>query len=189
MIRKLLDSIDRSTSMGKRDYAMMLLIATYGLRSSEVAGLKFDDIQWRTNRLRVFQPKTTSPLILPLVDEVGKAILDYLQSGRPAVPCRQVFVRHKIPIGNLERTGVTDAFQSCVRKSGLPIPFQGPHCLRHSYAVYLLRQGTSIKVIGDVLGHRSFESTCVYLRLGIEDLRAVPLSLPTPSNNTEAGHE
>ena len=73
-------------------------------------------------------------------------------------------------------------FQAWSRRSGLSIPFQGPHCMRHAYAVHLLRKGVSLKTIGDLLGHRSSESTCVYLRLAVDDLRTVPLGLPTPDS-------
>jgi len=87
-------------------------------------------------------------------------------------------LRIRAPHGRLKPTAVSEVFQNQARKSGLNIPYQGPHCLRHSYAVHLLRQGTSVKVIGDVLGHRDAESTCVYLRLAIDDLRNVALDVP-----------
>ena len=106
------------------------------------------------------------------------ALVDYLRNGRPELPLRQVFLRARGPKGILKPTAVTEAFQGWARRSGLPITFQGPHCLRHSLAVHLLRQGTPLKTIGDLLGHRSTESTCVYLRLNVEDLRDVSLQLP-----------
>jgi len=174
----LLQAVDRSTTIGLRDYAMLLLIATYGLRTSEVAGLKQEHIEWRADRLYVPQRKTASPLLLPLTAAVGNALINYLRRGRPILPYREVFVRHRAPSGVLKPTAVTEAFQAWSRRSGLPIPFQGPHCMRHSLAVHLLRQGASLKTIGDVLGHRSAESTCVYLRLALDDLRTVPLDLP-----------
>ena len=180
-VRALLRSVDRSTPVGLRDYAMLLLIATYGLRTSEVVGLTLEAIEWRAKRLRVHQCKTAAPLWLPLTDAVGDSLTEYLRNGRPSVPYREVFVRHRTPPGVLMRSGVTSAFQTWARRSGLEIPFHGPHCLRHSYAVNLLRQGVSLKTIGDVLGHRSPESTCVYLRLSVEDLRGVALGLPASS--------
>jgi len=173
-----LAAIDRSTPMGKRDYAMFLLIATYGLRSSEVAALGLGDIQWRAGRLRVPRPKTKTPLLLPLTDQVGAALIDYLRNARPQLSHRVVFLRVRAPAGPLRPTAVTEAFQGWTRRSGLPIPYKGAHCLRHSVAVHLLRQGTSLKTIGDLLGHRTAESTCVYLRLHVEDLRLVALDLP-----------
>jgi site-specific recombinase XerD len=174
----LLCSIDRSTPKGRRDFAMLLLVATYGLRSSEVVALTLDNVEWRAARLRVQRPKVRAPLVLPLTTEVGTALLDYLRHGRPELPYREIFLRVRAPAGRLKRTALTEAFQGCVRRSGLSVPFQGSHCLRHSLAVHLLRQGTPLKTIGDLLGHRSAESTCVYLRLHIDDLRDVALELP-----------
>jgi site-specific recombinase XerD len=177
-VRSFLAAIDRSTPMGKRDYAIFLLIATYGLRSSEVAALRLGDIEWRAGRLRVPRPKTKTPLLLPLTDEIGAALIDYIRNARPDLPHREVFLRVLAPEGPLKPTAVTEAFQGWTRRSGLPIPYKGAHCLRHSLAVHLLRQGASLKTIGDLLGHRSAESTCVYLRLHVEDLRLVALDLP-----------
>ena len=174
----LLKSVDRSTPMGARDYAMLLMMTTYGLRASDIVGLKLDDIEWRSRRISFVQRKTTAPLVLPLTNDVGDSIAKYLRRGRPRVALREVFVRHRAPAGALKPTAVSEVFQSRSRQSGLSIPFQGCHCLRHSFAVHLLRQGVSLKTIGDVLGQRSTESTCTYLRLDVEDLRTVPLDLP-----------
>lgn len=182
----LLSSIDRATPMGLRDYAIFSLITTYGLRASEIVALTLDDIQWRLGRIRVSVPKTTTPLLLPLTDSVGNSLVAYLRRGRPSLPYREVFLRCRAPEGVLKPTAITEAFQTLVRRSGIKIPYQGAHCLRHSYAVRLLRQGVSLKTIGDVLGHRNAESTCVYIRLAVEDLRGVALSLPSSrvSENT-----
>lgn len=174
----LLASIDRNTQMGMRDYAMLFLIATYGFRACDVRTLRLDDIHWRQGEIRVAQHKTGQPLVLPLTDAAGDALVQYLRNGRPRVPFRQIFLRVRAPLGPLGLTGVNDAFGGCVKRSGLQLPVTGIHCLRHSYALHLLRQGTSLKTIGDLLGHRTAESTCVYLRLAIEDLREVALDLP-----------
>jgi len=182
----LLQSIDRSTPKGRRDYAMFLLMATYGLRTCEVVALTLNDIEWRAGRIHVSQGKTANCLVLPLTDEVGASLLDYLQHGRPPLPLREVFLRCEAPPGVLRPSAVGGAFRRWTARSGLNIPFQGPHCLRHSYAVHLLREGTPLKVIGDILGHRSAESTCVYLRLSIDDLREVALPLPhAPTGNVD----
>lgn len=178
-VQALLRSIDRGTPMGRRDYAMFLLIATYGLRTKEVATLTLEDIEWRAGRLRIGPRKGGHPLLLPLTDPVGAAVVAYLRHGRPRLPCREVFLRCRAPAGVIKPTAVTEAFQGWVRRSGLPISFQGPHCLRHSYAVHLLRRGVPLKAISDVLGHRSLEATCVYLRLAVDDLRDVALPLPS----------
>jgi integrase/recombinase XerD len=185
-VRALLKSIDRATPMGLRDYAMFLLIATYGLRASEIVTLKLDDIQWRVGTIRVPQRKTLTPLLLPLTDAVGENLVTYLRHGRPSLPYREVFLRYRAPAGLLKPTAVTEAFQRWARRSGLNIPYQGPHCLRHSYAVHLLRQGVPLKTIGDLLGHRNAESSCVYLRLAVEDLRDVALCLPSSCSSSDA---
>ena len=188
-----LRTIDRTSPLGRRDHTIFLLMATYGLRTCEVVTLTLDDVQWRAGRLRIPQRKTRGSLWLPLTDEVGTALLDYLRHGRAALhvrrqrasfqgppPCsyRELFLRCRTPRGVLKPTAVTEAFQAWSKRSGLAIPFQGPHCMRHSYAVHLLRSGLSLKTIGDLLGHRTLESTCVYLRLAVDDLRDVALSLP-----------
>jgi site-specific recombinase XerD len=178
-VQEFLRSIDRSTPLGMRDYAIFLLVATYGLRASDIVALTLDDIEWRARRFRVVQRKTGTPLLLPLTDAVGASLAEYLRRSRPPLPRREVFLRFRAPAGALKSTAVTEAFQAWSRRSGLRIPFQGPHCLRHSFAVHLLREGVSLKTIGDVLGHRTAESTCVYLRLAVEDLRDVALPLPT----------
>lgn len=177
-VQAFLAAIDRSTPQGRRDYAMFLLIATYGLRTSEVVALRLDDLEWRASRIRVPRPKADTPLILPLTEEVGAALIDYLRHGRPNLPFRHVFLRVRAPGGPLRPTAVGEAFQACTRRGALPIHCQGPHCLRHSLAVHLLRQGVPLKAIGDLLGHRSAESTCVYLRLHVADLRDAALDLP-----------
>ena len=178
MVRALLRSLDTTSAMGLRDYAMFLLIATYGLRACEVVAITLDDIRWRQGILRIHQRKTFSPLELPLTNEVLSAIVKHLKRTPPPAPYRRIFLRMRAPLGVLKPTAVTEAFQALVRKSGLNISFQGPHCLRHSYAVHLLKNGTPLKTIGDILGHRTAESTAMYLRLATGDLREVALGVP-----------
>jgi integrase/recombinase XerD len=179
-VRAFLKSIDQHSAGGMRDYAIFLLIVTYGLRASEIVSLSLDDVDWRAARIRVPQRKTRGPLFLPLTEEVGACLIQYLRQARPALAYRELFLRVRAPAGVLKPTAVTEAFQKWSKRSGLAISFQGPHCLRHSYAVRLLRAGTPLKTIGDLLGHRTAESTCVYLRLAVEDLRGVALPLPKP---------
>lgn len=186
-VRTLLRSIDRTTAMGLRDYAMFLLIATYGLRSSEVIAITVDNIHWRQSRLRIHQPKTSSLLELPLTNEVSAALVRHLKRTPPPPPYRRIFLRMRAPIGVLKRTAVADAFQAVVQKSDLSIPFQGPHCMRHSLATHLLKNGTPLKTIGDILGHRSAASTSAYLRLATGDLREV--SLPVPGRERQVKEE
>ena len=113
-----------------------------------------------------------------MTNEVSAALVKHLRRTPPTPPYRRVFLRMRAPIGLLKPTAITEAFQALVRKSGLTIPFNGPHCLRHSVAVQLLKNGTPLKTIGDILGHRTAESTSVYLRLATGDLREVSLPIP-----------
>ena len=177
-VTSLLRSIDTTSAMGLRDYTMFLLIATYGLRASEIVALSLDDIRWRQGVLRIHQRKTSSPLELPLTNEVLGAMVKHLKRTPPPAPYRRVFLRMRAPIGVLKPTAVTEAFQALARRSGFSIPYQGPHCLRHSYALHLLKNGTPLKTIGDILGHRTAESTSMYLRLATGDLREVALAVP-----------
>ena len=176
-----LESIDRTCVSGMRDYAMFLLIAAYGLRGCDIAGLKLTDIDWRASELHLNQSKTRRPLRLPLTDPVAHALLVYLREARPHSSYRQIFLTVHAPILPIARQAVGYAFRNRVKHSALNMPFEGVHCLRHSYAAHLLRQGVSLKAIGDVLGHRTSESTCVYLRLDLDELREVALPLPAPA--------
>lgn len=177
-VRKLLRSIDRRTPLGLRDYTMLLLVATYGLRACEIVALTLDAIDWRGRRLHIPQRKMGTPLVLPLTDAAGTVLVRYLRRGRPSSPHRELFLRERAPAGILKPTAVTEVFQKAVRHSGLAIPFHGPHCLRHSRAVSLLRRGVGLKTLGDLLGHRTAESPCAYLRLATDDLREVALTAP-----------
>ena len=177
-VAELLRSMETATAMGVRNYAMFLLIATYGLRASEVVSINLDDIGWRQRILRIHQRKTSSPLELPLTNEVLSALVKHLKRMPPPAPYRRVFMRMRAPIGVLKPTAVTEAFRALVRSSGLDIPYQGPHCLRHSYAHHILKNGTPLKTIGDILGRRTAESTSMYLRLATGDLREVALPVP-----------
>lgn len=177
-VQAFLGGIDRSHT-GRRDYAMFLMIATYGLRGCDIAGLQLSDVDWRAGELHVRQRKTAQPLLLPLTDAVASALVAYLREARPRCAYREVFLTAVAPIAPLTRQGVGYAFRNRVRSSLVDIPFEGVHCLRHSYATHLLRSGIGLKTIGDLLGHRDPAATCVYLRMNVDDLRDVALPLPS----------
>jgi site-specific recombinase XerD len=187
-VQSLLHAIDRSTLKGRRDYAMLLLMATYGLRASEVAALSLDDVMWRARVIRVPRPKIGTPLAVPLSDEVATALLEYLRARAQEGRHRGLFLRVRVPRGPITAATVGDAFDVWAAHAGLALPARGgPHCLRHSLAMHLLRKRTPLKTIGDLLGHRSVESTGIYLRLHVEDLRDVALSLPMqPSGKVQS---
>jgi integrase/recombinase XerD len=186
-VRALLQSIERTSAKGLQDYAIFLLIATYGSRTSDVVAITLDDLHWRQRSLRIHQRKTASPLDLPLTNEVTCALVRHLKRTPPLPPHRRIFLRTRAPIGSLDPEAVTEAFDSWVRKSGLSIPFHGAHCLRHSLAVHLLKTGTSLKTIGDILGHPCADSTSTYLRLSTEDLRGVALPVPARECQVKRG--
>ena len=174
----LLRSIDRSQPDGIRDFTMLYLAARYGLRSGELVRLTLDHLDWRAGTLQVPQRKTRQTLQLPLTDEAGTVLAQYLKAGRPRSEHRELFLRRRAPAGALAPTAVHDILEDRIHRSGLKLPTVGTHVLRHSFAVHLLRRGVPMKQIGDALGHRDAESTAVYLRLAVDDLRAVGLPVP-----------
>ena len=171
--------LDR-TVVGRRDYAMLVLLATYGLRASELVQLRLEDLDWRHERLRIRHSKRGPVSDLPLLPHVGQAIVAYLRWARPPSPLRQVFVRTKAPWDRpLRGDGLYQVVSRRLKRAGIqPEGKHGPHAFRHGRAVGLLRAGAALKPIGDILGHRRASSTQAYLRLQTEDLRAVALGLP-----------
>lgn len=167
---------DRSP-MGLRDYAMLQLLATYGLRSGEIRRLKLDDIDWRSEILRIQHTKTGACSTLPLMPSVGEALLDYLRHGRPQNSLREIFIRVRAPYRPL-RNIYGEILRRMWAAGVYPAGKCGPHIFRHARAVELLRGAVSQKLIGDLLGHRSTEATIPYLKLATEDLRAIALDVP-----------
>jgi integrase/recombinase XerD len=180
----LLRSIDQTTPGGLRDFTLLYLAACYGLRSGELVRLTLDDIDWRAGTLKVVQTKTKQTLLLPLTDEAGQILVRYLQTGRPHSQRRELFLRRRAPAGTLAPTAVHDILEHRIALSGLALPPIGSHVLRHSLAVDLLRRGECLPTIGATLGHRDVESTAVYLRLAVEDLRDVGLPVPQGASAT-----
>ena len=177
-VTALLHSIDCSAPGGLRDFTILYLAVRYGLRSGELVRLTLDDIDWRVGTLKVTQTKSKQTLLLPLTDEAGDILARYLKTGRPPSVHRELFLRRRAPSGPLAATAVHDILELRRILSGLKLPAMGSHVLRHSLAVHLLRRGVCLPTIGAALGHRDLESTAVYLRLAVEDLRAVGLPVP-----------
>lgn len=189
-VQALLRSIDRGSKSGERDYAILHLMAHYGLRPSEIALLRLDSIDWTNTTLRVEQRKTQSDLVLPLAPATVNALRRYLRCDRDrrqeAREQTTLFLRERCPIGPLKNTGVYEIFAKRLKESGQDPTRYSAYSLRHAFAMRLLSRGVGIKAIGDVLGHRDLESTCVYLRLDIDALRDVALEVPAP-NGTNGG--
>ena len=162
---------------------MLHLIAYYGLRPSEVVALRLDSIDWDAATLHVYQSKTRSTLALPLAEPTLALLRQYLANDRTqglsGLP--QLFQRAFCPYGPLQRHGVNDAFERRAREAGFADLRSHVYRLRHSFAMRLLGAGVGIKLIGDLLGHRSIETTCTYLRLDLSTLRGVALAVPGAS--------
>jgi len=168
------------TPKGMRDYAIMMLLSTYGMRAGEVVTLQLDDIDWRKEVIRIRHSKTNSTSYLPLLPEVGEALLKYLQKSRPKTPIREMFIRCHAPYRPFKDGSSLYGLVQCRLEAAGVVPTgkHGPHAFRHARAVSMLRATVPVKEIGDVLGHRAADSTLVYLKLATEDLRAVALEIP-----------
>jgi site-specific recombinase XerD len=167
---------DRSP-MGLRDYAILQLLAIYGLRSGEISRLRLEDIDWRAESFHIRHSKTGARSLLPLLEPVGEALINYLRHGRPETDVREIFVRTRAPYVPMVR--IYSEVSRRIEAAGITLSGKrGPHIFRHARAVSLLRASVPRKVIGDVLGHRSTESTVPYLKLATEDLRAIALEIP-----------
>lgn len=167
------------TAVGRRDYAVLMLLATYGLRAGEITRLRLDDIDWRRERFRITQSKTGRASQLPLMAPVGEALLDYL-CERPASKHREVFLFARAPYRPFARgSSLYATVARCMRRAQVITDGKhGCHALRYARAVSLLRAAVPLKSISDLLGHRSSTSTDVYLKLATEDLRDIGLELP-----------
>lgn len=181
-IARLIGSCDRSTPLGRRDYAMILCMTELGLRLGEVVQLSLDDLDWRQGTLRLAKTKTGRERLLPLSSRLGKALVSYLRRGRPAVAQRRIFLCHHFPYGTPLNSGqIRYAIQKAYVRAGLP--GKGIHRLRHSFATNLHQQGASLKAVADLLGHQSLESTTIYTQVNLRQLRLA--ALPWPASHHE----
>lgn len=174
-VRLMLEAVDRRSALGKRDYAILLLLVTYGLRGCEVAALTLDDIDWKRERLFVPGRKAGHNTAYPLAAIVGEAILDYLQHGRPKTTGRHLFMRLYAPRRPLTPTGVSCRAAVYLRKAGIDVVRPGSHTLRHTCVQRLVDADFSFKTIGDYVAHASPESTQIYTKVAVEALREVAL--------------
>ena len=172
-IELVLEACDRTTSVGRRNYSILLLIARLGLRAGEVVALELGDINWRTSELTI-RGKGQSCDRLPLPQSAGEALVIYLKNDRPKCSTRRVFVRTRAPYrGFKDSTTVSTIVSRTVWRSGLSTPSKGAHLLRHSLATGMLRKGASMAEIGELLRHRSPNSTEIYAKVDIEGLRSI----------------
>lgn len=178
-VRRLLTTVDRRSGIGRRNYAMLLLLAVYGLRAREVVDLRIDDLDWRAGVLRVQRSKINRPLLLPMTTAVGRALIAYLRRGRPPTEAREVFIRHHgPPVAFRKSSTVYGIVRRALDRAQIRSTRRGPHVLRHALATHLVQHGFALKVVGDLLGHQHPDSTLVYTKLAIDDLREVALDVP-----------
>jgi integrase/recombinase XerD len=174
-VKRMLDSIDRGNPTGKRDYAILLLVAKLGIRVGDIKGLKLSHLDWHENRIHFTQQKTGSEVSFPILNDIGWAIIDYLKNGRPVSDTPYLFLRTCAPydaFGN--DANLHNIITKYTRKAGIRIPTgnrQGLHSLRHALASTMLANGTPLTVISEVLGHVNSKSTSVYLRTNMEELK------------------
>src|SRR6516225_851381 len=181
-IRRVLAVIDRQSATGKRDYAMILATARLGLRISDLRQLGLGDLDWRAKRITIVQHKTGRPLSLPLLDDVGWAIIDYVRHGRPETACAKVFVKHRHPFGAFGgASSVASRLSRYAARAGIEFPrgqVCGMHSLRGALAVAMIGNGAPMPVVSAVLGHASSDTTQAYYpRFDVERLRCCALDV------------
>jgi integrase len=186
-VAKVLEAIDRANPSGKRDYAIVLLICRLGFRAVDVKRLEFADLDWVGNQVSVVQAKTGGRVVLPLLKDVGWAIIDYARGGRPSSDSPQVFLRHTAPIGPFsDQDHLHQILVKHARAAHVGLGEQrrrGMHSLRHTLATRLMEDGTPIERIAEILGHQSVESTGVYLKSSLRLLAQCALDPDAPAFN------
>ena len=171
-IECIIANLDTATARGVRDKAIVLLLARLGLRASEIAGLVFNDINWQHATLSV-TGKSRREARLPLPQEVGDALLDYLNTARPPIGDEHIFISMVAPWSPISRCVVHTAGTRAILQAGVETPALGAHVYRHSAATAMLRQGASLPIVGEILRHRSIETTAQYAKVDVDRLRQI----------------
>ncbi|MGG7552437.1 tyrosine-type recombinase/integrase [Chryseobacterium arthrosphaerae] len=184
-ILRLEQSINRSIPKGKRDYAMILLATRLGLRSSDIRYLKFSNIDWKNNIIRLEQFKTKVPIELPLLVDIGEALIDYIKNGRPKIKSKDIFLRANGPYTTMTSTAFHNNIREYLKKANIDYSNRkhGSHALRHSLATNLLKNRVPISIISDVLGHSDTTITMDYLHISVENLLECSLDVPIVDPN------
>lgn len=178
-IEKLLNTIDRSCPKGKRDYAMILLAARYGIRASDIVGITYANFDWEVNSVSLIQAKTGKPVSFPLSEEVGEAIIDYIRFGRPDIDTPYVFLEHLAPYGRASIMALYRAVTEWMLTAHIDTSARkhGPHALRHSLAINLFENGESPGIISEILGHSNTLTTMAYVKVDLKHLRQCALEI------------
>ncbi len=179
IVQRILRAIPRDQPLGRRDYAIFLLMAAYGLGAGEIVRLRLDDLDWRTRILRTRRAKTAVPLELPLLPAVSRVLSAYLHRGRPRHSlAREIFVTKALPNRALTSSALRHRVRLYASRVGVVAAVIGSHVFRHSHATRQVEAGAPPRVVSDILGHRRPSSTSVYVRLAFQRLRAVALPVP-----------
>ena len=184
-IESMLMHIDRAGAKGKRNYAMVLMSARYGMRASDVCALRFENINWVTESINFNTVKTGKHTTIPLTGEVGNAIIDYLKNGRPATENSHVFVSFSKPYGAVKPSIMHSMVTNAMRVAGVkvtPGKRHGPHSLRASLATEMLNKGIPLHTISEAISHDNSDTTKIYLKVDIEHLRQLSLDVPKLGN-------
>lgn len=177
-VQKVLDSVDRSSTVGKRNHAILLLLARLGLRASEVVALALDDVDWEAGLITI-RGKGKRSAQLPLPTDVGEAIVEYLRNGRPSSASRRLFIRGRAPrVGFANSMAICSVVDRALRKAGVESAHRGSHLFRHSLATQMLNSGVSLPEIGDLLRHRRPDTTTIYAKVDVASLRTIALPWP-----------
>ena len=177
-VQRVLDCSDRRTPMGRRDYAILLLLARLGLRACEIVALNLEDIDWEKARITI-RSKGGRWAQLPLPTDVGEALALYLRHGRPSCSCRRVFIRGRAPrIGFANSIAVSTLAMRALERAGVDSARKGAHLFRHSLARDMIRQGASLDEIGELLRHQSPNTTAIYAKVDLPALRPLALAWP-----------
>lgn len=177
-VKQLLDSIDRSNTVGKRDYAILLLACRLGLRAVDIANLELSDLNWENKTITVRQKKTRNTITLPLLNDIGWALIDYIKNGRPETDDKRIFIRINAPFTGVGTGTLSGIFTRRMHDAGLRVKRAekcGIHSLRHTLGSLLLEKETPLPVISQILGHKSIQSTETYLRINMDGLNECPI--------------
>jgi site-specific recombinase XerD len=177
-LERLLATVDRSTLQGRRDFAILMALITYGVRAGQLVSLRLEDVHWREGTIMFPAAKGGRPIKDPLTPAVGGALATYLLEGRPKASTRQIFLCLAPPFLPLAAASVYNIVSHAFKQANVDSPHRGSHAIRHSWATRAMAQGQSLKTIADFLGHRSLESTRIYTKVDSEQLRAVGLPWP-----------
>lgn len=177
--QKILSCIDRKTDVDRRDYAIIELLYTYGIRGGQLRALRLDDIDWRQNRIHFSAMKHGKEIYQPLTDDVGESLLSYLRHSRPPTSYKELFLTLRAPYRPLKySTTLSEIIARRMKSAGVEAPRCGSHVFRHGFATRMLAKGHPLKSIADMIGHRCIQSTALYTKVDFQTLNRVPLDWP-----------